>query len=64
MIYIYGHDFIKYLNDDSSGLLTYDQWKSKNSHQAADSCISCGNAKAPKYTKGHYSLSAHNKNLC
>ncbi|MFC4801491.1 hypothetical protein ACFPA1_19350 [Neobacillus sp. GCM10023253] len=44
-MYIYGNDYIKYLNDDSAGHLTYDQWKMKKSQQGTDKCASCGTVK-------------------
>ncbi|WP_177177364.1 hypothetical protein [Bacillus sp. MUM 116] len=43
MLYPYGNDYIKYLNDEGSYGMTYDQWKDKNSkmnsenyHQAVE----------------------------
>lgn len=33
MFYIYGKDYIKYLNDETAGRLTYEQWKDKISRQ-------------------------------
>jgi hypothetical protein len=50
-MYIYGYDYIKYLNDESSGLLTYDQWKSKNSLQASDLQISSNQVDTTRYTE-------------
>ncbi|MDP4085499.1 MAG: hypothetical protein Q8934_12925 [Bacillota bacterium] len=29
MLYMYGKDYIRYLNDEKAGRLTYDQWKDK-----------------------------------
>jgi hypothetical protein len=52
MIYIYGDDYIKYLNDDSAGKLTYDQWKSKKSQQGDYKSISSGPYETAKYTHG------------
>lgn len=45
LIHIYGKDYIKYLNDESSGRITYDQWKSKNGKKDSDKCIQCGHDK-------------------
>lgn len=53
-MHLYGKDYIKYLNDESSGRLTYDQWKNKNFKQESDKSSYCGNNKdrlhhSPKY---------------
>jgi hypothetical protein len=60
-MYIYGKDYIKYLNDDSTGLLTYDQWKYKNSLQDAGNQNSTERDETTRY-KGNYSSSVFNKN--
>ena len=52
LMYIYGNDYIKYLNDDSSGFLTYDQWKNKKRQQMYKHIISKGTTDTFKYTKG------------
>ncbi|NRD80073.1 hypothetical protein HPT25_22300 [Bacillus sp. BRMEA1] len=44
-MHIYGIDYIKYLNDEGSGRITYDQWKSKNFKKEAKKCQQCGNEK-------------------
>lgn len=56
-MYIYGYDYIKYLNDDSSGLLTYDQWKNKNSLQASDLQISSERVETKLYKERYSSQS-------
>nr|WP_263327115.1 hypothetical protein [Neobacillus sp. Marseille-Q6967] len=61
-MYIYGKDYIKYLNDESTGLLTYDQWKNKNSLQGSDKQISSEKVKTTRYTEGYYSPGVFNKN--
>ena len=60
-MYIYGKDYIKYLNDDSTGLLTYDQWKYKNSLQDAGNQNSTDRVETTRH-KGNYSSSVFNKN--
>nr|WP_306075524.1 hypothetical protein [Neobacillus sp. 179.-C4.2 HS]MDP5195575.1 hypothetical protein [Neobacillus sp. 179.-C4.2 HS] len=60
-MYIYGKDYIKYLNDDGTGLLTYDQWKYKNSLQGEGNRNSIERVKTTRY-KGNYSSSVFNKN--
>lgn len=45
LIHIYGKDYIKYLNDESSGRITFDQWKNKNGNQDTDKCHYCGKSK-------------------
>jgi hypothetical protein len=60
-MYIYGKDYIKYLNDDSTGLLTYDQWKYKNSLLDAGNRNTTERVKTTRY-KGNYSSSVLNKN--
>lgn len=60
-MYIYGQDYIKYLNDDSAGLLTYDQWKNKNSLQGTEKHISSERVETTRYTEGYYSASVFNK---
>ncbi|MDQ0970360.1 hypothetical protein QFZ31_000238 [Neobacillus niacini] len=60
-MYIYGKDYIKYLNDDSTGLLTYDQWKYKNSLQGISNRNSTKKVETTRY-KGNYSSSVFNKN--
>lgn len=60
-MYIYGKDYIKYLNDDSTGLLTYDQWKNKTSLQGSNQRNSTERVKTTKYTEGNYSRSVFNK---
>jgi hypothetical protein len=45
MIYPYGNDYIKYLNDEGSHGLTYEQWKFKNGKQYSDKCRKCGKGK-------------------
>ncbi len=57
-MYIYGKDYIKYLNDDSIGHLTYDQWKTKNSQHRSSN----GSVEAPRYTEGSHSQGSFNKN--
>lgn len=42
-MHIYGKDYIKYLNDEGSGKLTYDQWKYKNYKKESGKCSYCGN---------------------
>ncbi len=61
-MYIYGKDYIKYLNDESTGLLTYDQWKNKNSPQGAGKRNSNERVETTRYTEGNYSPSVFNKN--
>lgn len=56
-MYIFGNDYIKYLNDDKKRLLTYDQWK-----QSSDKRISAKRVKTTRYTEGYYSPSDINKN--
>ena len=47
MLYPYGNDYIKYLNDVGSYGMTYDQWKDKNS----------------KMDSGKYNQMGDNKNI-
>ncbi|WP_045520549.1 hypothetical protein [Neobacillus niacini] len=61
-MYIYGKDYIKYLNDDSTGLLTYDQWKNKSSPQGSDKQISSERVETTRYAEGYYSPNVQNKN--
>jgi hypothetical protein len=51
MFYIYGKDYIKYLNDESAGRMTYEQWKDKILRQQTDQNINSGEEKnvANKY---------------
>jgi hypothetical protein len=58
-MYIYGYDYIKYLNDESSGLLTYDQWKSKNSLQATEQQNSSEGVETTRYPDKNYSQSVN-----
>lgn len=58
-MYIYGNDYIKYLNDDSSGLLTYDQWKSKNSLKTSDQQNSSERVETTRYTERYNSSSVN-----
>jgi hypothetical protein len=60
-MYIYGKDYIKYLNDNSTGLLTYDQWKYKNSLQGIGNRNSTEKVETTR-NKGNYSSSIFNKN--
>ncbi|WP_066319073.1 hypothetical protein [Bacillus sp. FJAT-29814] len=61
MIYIYGDDYIKYLNDDSAGQLTYDQWKSKKNKSVSTKTSSSGTFHASNYTHGYHSPGVINK---
>lgn len=61
-MYIYGKDYIKYLNDDSAGLLTYDQWKNKNSLLDSDKSISSERVETTRSNEGYYSSGVFNKN--
>jgi hypothetical protein len=61
-MYIYGKDYIKYLNDDSTGLLTYDQWKYRNSLQGAGKPNSTERVETTRYPEGNYSPRVFNKN--
>lgn len=45
MIYPYGNDYIKYLNDEGSYGITYEQWKNKKGKTYSDKCSQCGNGK-------------------
>ncbi|MDQ0200184.1 hypothetical protein J2S10_003367 [Neobacillus ginsengisoli] len=45
MLYPYSYEYIKYLNDENSYGMTYDQWKNKNNHDDSDKCNRCGNGK-------------------
>jgi hypothetical protein len=51
MFYIYGKDYIKYLNDESAGRMTYEQWKDKILRQENDHNINSSHEKnaANKY---------------
>ncbi|NYE07074.1 hypothetical protein F4694_003859 [Bacillus niacini] len=62
-MYIYGKDYINYLNDDKMGLLTYDQWKNKNSLKGSDKGNLTEEVKTTRYTEGNYSPSVFNKIL-
>lgn len=61
-MYIYGKDYIKYLNDESAGLLTYDQWKYKISLQDSDKSSSSEGGETTRYTERYYSPGVFNKN--
>lgn len=63
LMYIYGKDYIKFLNDHSNGLLTYDQWKIKNSLQGPDKRTPTERAKTNRYNEGNYSPSIFNRNI-
>jgi hypothetical protein len=60
MIYIYGDDYIKYLNDDSAGHLTYDQWKNKQNKSVSSKTISSGSYQTTNYTHGYNSQGINN----
>ncbi|MEH7157715.1 hypothetical protein [Neobacillus drentensis] len=45
LIYPYGNDYIKYLNNEGSNGITYEQWKFKNRKQHPDKCRQCGSGK-------------------
>ncbi|MDQ6597198.1 hypothetical protein [Bacillus salipaludis] len=47
MLYPYGNDYIKYLNDEGSYGMTYDQWKDKNSKMDSDHYHQAGESKGP-----------------
>jgi hypothetical protein len=55
-MYIYGKDYIKYLNDHSAGLSTYDQWKIKKSLQGSTKRNSTERVKTNRYLEGNYSV--------
>ncbi len=61
-MYIYGNDFIKYLNDDRNRPLTYDQWKHKNSQQDSVKRITSERGETIRYTNGYFSPGVMNKN--
>ncbi|NYE07077.1 hypothetical protein F4694_003862 [Bacillus niacini] len=61
-MYIYGKDYIKYLNDNSTGLLTYDQWKYKNSLLDAGNRNSTERVEKTRNPERNYSSSVINKN--
>ncbi|MFB3162420.1 hypothetical protein ABLO26_13715 [Neobacillus sp. 179-J 1A1 HS] len=61
-MYIYGKDYIKYLNDNSTGLLTYDQWKYKNSQQGEGNRNSTEMVEKTRNPERNYSSSVINKN--
>ena len=62
IMYIYGNDYIKYLNDDRNRPLTYDQWKNKNSQQDSNKRITSERAETIRYTNGYFSPGVFNKN--
>jgi hypothetical protein len=45
LLYPFGFDYIKYLNDEKSYGMTYDQWKNKNRDDDPEKCTRCGNGK-------------------
>jgi hypothetical protein len=61
-MYIYGYDYIKYLNDDNSGMLTYDQWKNKDSLQGPDYAILSERVDTTRYTERYTSQGIANQN--
>jgi hypothetical protein len=56
MLYVYGRDYIKYLNDETAGRMTYDQWKDKILRQKNEQKIKSGNEinAATKYFDSSY----------
>jgi hypothetical protein len=62
-MYIYGRDYIKFLNDHSTGLLTYDQWKNKSSLKGTNKRNLTERVKTTRYTEGNYSQSVFNRNI-
>jgi hypothetical protein len=61
-MYIYGYDYIKYLNDYNSGMLTYDQWKNKDSLQGPDYAILSERVDTTRYTERYPSQAIANQN--
>lgn len=60
-MFIYGNDYIKFLNDDRKRPLTYDQWKNSNRQQELEKRIP-SEMETNRYTNGYFSPSIYNKN--